>query len=392
MTETVTSGWRRISRSITQPIATPMIAPPAAATTNSSSASPRRSRRRPRLSAIRNAARPVASLISDSPWTSSRTRSGTRTLEKVATAATASVGATAAPSMNAAGHGRPSTHSWAATATALIVTSTSASASPPERAALGAQLARRRVPARGQQQRRDEDQQHDVRVELDLRHPRHEGQPEAAEHEHDRIRHADDVGGPHEQDRSEEQREEDLEFAHSRRESRIAAVLPPLSAEDHVDGPPDAPLELIMYGDFQCPYCTAAQSIVRRVRSRLDGRLRFAFRHLPLHEVHPMRSAPPRPPRPPPRRGASGRCTTRCTPTAGASRRGPGRAGGAVGTGCRALPRRADRRAYTARVARDADGGAGGGIASTPTFIVNGGVHTGSFDAGSLVEALTSDS
>src|SRR3954468_12122007 len=42
-----------------------------------------------------------------------------------------------------------------------------------------------------------------------------------------------------------------------------------------------------MYGDFQCPYCTAAQSIVRRVRDRLDGRLRFVFRHLPLTEVHP---------------------------------------------------------------------------------------------------------
>ncbi len=42
-----------------------------------------------------------------------------------------------------------------------------------------------------------------------------------------------------------------------------------------------------MYGDFQCPYCTAAQSILRRVRDRLDGRLKFVFRHLPLPEVHP---------------------------------------------------------------------------------------------------------
>ena len=42
-----------------------------------------------------------------------------------------------------------------------------------------------------------------------------------------------------------------------------------------------------MYGDFQCPYCSAAQSILRRVRERLDGQLRFAFRHLPLPEVHP---------------------------------------------------------------------------------------------------------
>src|SRR5689334_25279242 len=60
----------------------------------------------------------------------------------------------------------------------------------------------------------------------------------------------------------------------------------PIDEHDHVAGPFDAPLELVMYGDFQCPYCTAAQSIVRRVRERLDGRLRFVFRHLPLPEVH----------------------------------------------------------------------------------------------------------
>src|SRR4051794_28055860 len=64
-------------------------------------------------------------------------------------------------------------------------------------------------------------------------------------------------------------------------------LTPPLDSSDHVAGPYDAPLELVMYGDFQCPYCSASQSIVRRVRERLDGRLRFAFRHLPLTEVHP---------------------------------------------------------------------------------------------------------
>ena len=61
----------------------------------------------------------------------------------------------------------------------------------------------------------------------------------------------------------------------------------PLGPDDHVDGPADAPLELVMYGDFQCPYCTAAQGILRRVRDRLDGRLRFAFRHFPLDALHP---------------------------------------------------------------------------------------------------------
>ena len=64
-------------------------------------------------------------------------------------------------------------------------------------------------------------------------------------------------------------------------------LTPPLGPEDHVDGPPEAPLELVMYGDFQCPYCSAAQPIVQRVRDRLGDRLRYAFRHLPLPEVHP---------------------------------------------------------------------------------------------------------
>ena len=61
----------------------------------------------------------------------------------------------------------------------------------------------------------------------------------------------------------------------------------PLSAEDHCDGPREASLELVMYGDFQCPYCAAAYPIVRRVRERLAPRLLFAFRHFPLLDIHP---------------------------------------------------------------------------------------------------------
>src|SRR3954447_18303254 len=64
-------------------------------------------------------------------------------------------------------------------------------------------------------------------------------------------------------------------------------LTPPLDSSDHVAGPYDAPLELVMHGDLRCPYCSASQSIVRRVRERLDGRLRFAFRHFPLTDVHP---------------------------------------------------------------------------------------------------------
>jgi len=67
----------------------------------------------------------------------------------------------------------------------------------------------------------------------------------------------------------------------------LTELTPPLSAEDHVDGQDGAELELVMYGDFQCPYCTAAYPIVKRVRDQLGGRLLFAFRHFPLRDVHP---------------------------------------------------------------------------------------------------------
>ena len=41
------------------------------------------------------------------------------------------------------------------------------------------------------------------------------------------------------------------------------------------------------YGDFECPYCRDAAPVLEEVRERFEGRLRFAFRHFPLHEVHP---------------------------------------------------------------------------------------------------------
>src|SRR3954470_12986678 len=61
----------------------------------------------------------------------------------------------------------------------------------------------------------------------------------------------------------------------------------PVHDGDHVRGAAGADLELVMYGDFECPYCAAAQGILARVERRLDGRLRFVFRHFPVEDVHP---------------------------------------------------------------------------------------------------------
>jgi len=62
----------------------------------------------------------------------------------------------------------------------------------------------------------------------------------------------------------------------------------PVSADrDHIQGPLDAPLTLLEYGDYQCPYCGAAYPIVKEVQAQLEERLRFVFRNFPITTSHP---------------------------------------------------------------------------------------------------------
>src|SRR5690606_31100689 len=55
---------------------------------------------------------------------------------------------------------------------------------------------------------------------------------------------------------------------------------------DHIRGPADAPITLVEYGDYQCPYCGQAEPVIREILARFGGRLRYVFRHLPLADVH----------------------------------------------------------------------------------------------------------
>jgi protein-disulfide isomerase len=56
---------------------------------------------------------------------------------------------------------------------------------------------------------------------------------------------------------------------------------------DHIRGPGDAPVSLVEYGDFECPYCGQAEPVVRELLGELGEDVRFVFRHLPLTDVHP---------------------------------------------------------------------------------------------------------
>ena len=56
---------------------------------------------------------------------------------------------------------------------------------------------------------------------------------------------------------------------------------------DHIRGPDDAPVTLLEYGDFECPYCGQAESVIRELLASHGDDVRYVWRHLPLNDVHP---------------------------------------------------------------------------------------------------------
>ena len=64
-------------------------------------------------------------------------------------------------------------------------------------------------------------------------------------------------------------------------------LTPPVSERDHAQGRAGAPVTLVEYGDYQCPYCGAAYPEVKRLQKALGKRLRFVFRNFPLTQAHP---------------------------------------------------------------------------------------------------------
>src|SRR6266850_2481085 len=61
----------------------------------------------------------------------------------------------------------------------------------------------------------------------------------------------------------------------------------PVGDRDHAQGSVNAPVTLVEYGDYECPYCGRAYPIVKAIQEKLGERLRFVFRNFPLSEMHP---------------------------------------------------------------------------------------------------------
>jgi protein-disulfide isomerase len=60
----------------------------------------------------------------------------------------------------------------------------------------------------------------------------------------------------------------------------------PIDASGPAIGPADAPVTIVEYSDFQCPYCARLEPTLRRIRAAYPDRVRLVFRHYPLRQLH----------------------------------------------------------------------------------------------------------
>jgi protein-disulfide isomerase len=163
-------------------------------------------------------------------------------------------------------------------------------------------------------------------------------------------------------------------------------LTPPLDESDHIRGELGRPLELVMFGDFQCPFCLGAQSVLDRVHARLGERLVFAFRHLPIPERHPLA---PLAAEASEAAAAQGRfweyhdALFQAQPKL--SRETMLEVGRELGLDPERMAAEIDSGVHRDRVERDLRSAKQSGATGTPSFFVNGARHYGAYDASSLV-------
>src|SRR6185369_10409960 len=71
----------------------------------------------------------------------------------------------------------------------------------------------------------------------------------------------------------------------------MSKLILPVGKRDHVRGPKDAPVTLVEYGDFECPFCGEAYGDLKEIEAEMGPRLRFVFRNFPIASAHPHAEA-----------------------------------------------------------------------------------------------------
>jgi protein-disulfide isomerase len=171
-------------------------------------------------------------------------------------------------------------------------------------------------------------------------------------------------------------------------ETLVDLALPVDLERDHLRGPKDAPVTVVEYGDFECPYCGRAEPAVRELLADF-GDVRYVWRHLPLSDVHPnaLRAAE----------------AVEAAADQGAfwemhdvlldhqdDLRPRDLLAYAEQLGLDVERFRDDlrRQRWAPRIEEDVDSADMSGVTGTPTFFINGRKHDGAYDIGALSAAV----
>jgi Na+/H+ antiporter NhaA len=160
---------------------------------------------------------------------------------------------------------------------------------------------------------------------------------------------------------------------------------------DHIRGPDHAPVTLVEYADFECPYCGQAEPVIRELLAEFGEDLRYVFRHLPLADVHERAQQAAEAAE---IAGAFGKFwqmhdllfahqdALTVEDLIGYARE--------LGLDPEVFEMKLRKRRYASRVERDVAGADLSGVAGTPTFFANGRRHHGAFDIASLTALVRS--
>ena len=163
----------------------------------------------------------------------------------------------------------------------------------------------------------------------------------------------------------------------------------PVSSSDHIQGDDKAPITLVEYGDYQCPYCGAAYPIVKRVQKHFGKKLSLVFRNFPLVQAHPMAQSAAETAE---FAAAHGKFwemhdaiyeNQRSLSVEFLAELAEG-----LGLSGAALAKALETQQYAEKVRADFMSGVRSGVNGTPTFFINGHRHDAAFDYEDLVEGI----
>jgi protein-disulfide isomerase len=157
---------------------------------------------------------------------------------------------------------------------------------------------------------------------------------------------------------------------------------------DHIRGPEKAPVTLVEYGDFECPFCGQAEDVIRELLADF-GDVRYVWRHLPLNDVHPRAQLAAEAAEAAAAQGAFWELHDLLLDRQDALK--PGdlvRYAGELSLDVERFTKDLHTHAGAARIAEDVDGADLSGVSGTPTFFVNGRRHYGAYDIEALTKAV----